>query len=151
MIETGQPAPEFSLSDQHGKTHTLADYHGQTVLLYFYPKDDTPGCVKEACTLAEAFDEFEELGVKVIGVSADSVESHKAFVEKYHLPFTLLADTKYETIKAYGAFKSDSDSEHGVHIDRVSYLISPDGVIVRTYPNVDPATHTTQILKDLKG
>ena len=149
MLQVGQPAPDFTLSDQYGKQQSLADYAGQTILLYFYPKDDTPGCTKEACTIAEVFNEFENLGVKVFGVSADTVESHKAFAEKYNLPFLLLSDPEHACIKAYGAYKEGDGSEHSSHIDRVSYLISPDRIIVRSYPAVDPATHAVEILKDL--
>ncbi|MEX0913195.1 MAG: peroxiredoxin, partial [Candidatus Paceibacterota bacterium] len=138
MLQVGQTAPEFSLLDQHGKPQSLADYAGQTILLYFYPKDDTPGCTKEACTIAEVFNEFENLGVKVFGVSADSVESHKAFAEKYSLPFLLLSDADYSTVKAYGAYKEGDGPEHSPQIARVSYLISPDKVIIRAYPEVDP-------------
>ncbi len=151
MLQPGDAAPAFSLPDQDNKTHSLADYTGKTILLYFYPKDDTPGCTKEACTIAEVYDEFTGLDVKVIGVSADSSESHKAFAEKYHLPFTLLSDPSHETIKAYGAYKNGEGTEHGAHIERISYLIAPDGVISRSYPNVDPAIHALQILKDLRG
>lgn len=149
MLQVGQVAPDFTLLDQYGTQQNLADYAGQTVLLYFYPKDDTPGCTKEACTLAEVSNEFENLGVKVFGVSADTIDSHKAFAEKYHLPFLLLSDPDYTCVKAYDAFKEGNDSEHGTHIDRVSYLISPDQIIVSSYPNVDPATHAVGILKDL--
>lgn len=149
MLQVGQPAPDFTLQDQYGTKQSLTDYTGQTILLYFYPKDDTPGCTKEACTIAEVFNEFENLGVKVFGVSADSVESHKAFAEKYNLPFLLLSDPEYITVKAYDAFKGGDGTEHSAHIDRISYLISPDKVIVQAYPNVDPATHAVEILKDL--
>lgn len=149
MIETGQIAPDFSLPDQDGKTHSLANYRGQVVLIYFYPKDDTPGCTKEACTIAEVYDDFEKNGVKVFGISADSIESHKQFAEKYHLPFTLLSDPDRQVIVAYGANQEGEGSEHSTHTKRISYLVSPDGVIIRSYPDVDPATHALNILKDL--
>lgn len=149
MLQVGQSAPDFTLLDQYGKQQSLADHAGQTLLLYFYPKDDTAGCTKEACTIAEVFNEFENLGVKVLGVSADTVESHKSFAEKYNLPFLLLSDPEYTSIKAYDAYKEGDGSEHSSHIDRVSYLISPDKIIVRSYPAVDPATHAVEILKDL--
>lgn len=146
MLEVEQGAPAFSLPDQDGKVHNLEDYKGQTILLYFYPKDDTPGCTKEACTIADMYKEFENMGVKVFGVSADSTESHKAFAEKYNLPFTLLSDPTYETIKAYGAYKEDGSD---IHTARISYLISPQGTIAKSYPDVDPAGHAMEILKDL--
>jgi len=149
MIETGQIAPDFSLPDQDGKTHSLANYRGQVVLIYFYPKDDTPGCTKEACTIAEVYDDFEKNGVKVFGISTDSIESHKQFAEKYHLPFTLLSDPDRQVIVAYGANQEGEGSEHSTHTKRISYLVSPDGVIIRSYPDVDPATHALNILKDL--
>ena len=146
MLEVGQVAPEFSLADQDGQMCNLSDYKGQTILLYFYPKDDTPGCTKEACTIAEVYNEFEELGVKVFGISADGQESHKAFAEKYHLPFRLLSDPDHTVIKAYGAYV---ESDSGVHTARVSYLISPQGTVSKSYPDVEPAGHALQILQDL--
>jgi len=151
MLNIEQLAPAFSLPDQDGMMHNLSDYHGQMVLVYFYPKDDTPGCTKEACAIADMYNDFERQGVKVFGISADSVESHKKFAEKYNLPFSLLADTNYETIKAYEAFDGDGDSEHNVKIKRVSYLIDGEGKIIKIYPKVDPASHAVEILKDISG
>lgn len=149
MLEIGQQAPAFALLDQNNKLHNLSDYQGQTILLYFYPKDDTPGCTKEACTIAEVYNDFANLGVQVFGVSADSPESHKTFADKYHLPFTLLSDPAHETIKAYGAYNEEDSSGLGIHSKRISYLISPQGTIAKAYPEVDPATHAIEILKDL--
>ena len=117
MLTTNTPAPDFSLLDHNAETQTLADYRGSWVLLYFYPKDDTPGCTKEACTIAEAYDVFQEEGIVVMGVSKDSVASHKKFREKYNLPFILLADTEKEVIEAYGAAKKPFGTK------RISYLI----------------------------
>ncbi len=151
MLESRQTAPNFSLPDQDGVVQSLADHKGETVLVYFYPMDDTPGCTKEACTIAEMYNEFENNGVKVFGISPDSIESHKAFAEKYHLPFRLLSDPEFQAIKSYGAFQEKEATEHGAHTKRISYLISPDGVIIRTYPDVDPATHALEILKEVKG
>jgi len=151
MLETGQQAPDFSLADQDGKTHDLVNYRGQVVLIYFYPKDDTPGCTKEACTIAEMYDDFEKNDVKVFGISADDTVSHKQFAEKYHLPFTLLSDPDRKVITAYGANQEGESSEHSSHTKRISYLVSPDGVIIRSYPEVDPANHALEILKDLGG
>lgn len=144
MLNIGDIAPVFSLLDQEGNVHNLADYRGKTVLLYFYPKDDTPGCVKEACTIAEVYEEFENKGVKVFGVSPDDTASHKAFAEKYNLPFSLLSDPDMEVIKLYGAHEEGEQ-----YIKRISYLISPEGNIAKVYPNVDPATHAMDLLKDL--
>lgn len=150
MLEVNQTAPDFSLLDQHGQTRTLAEYQGQWLLIYFYPQDDTPGCTIEACMITEVYDDFAKLGIAVIGVSKDSVESHLNFAQKYNLPFTLLADTECEMIKNYGA-ASDSLSDDGTpRIKRISYLVNPEGVIAKTYPDVDPAIHAMSILKDVR-
>ena len=149
MLETGQKAPSFSLTDQNDQVHQLSYYVGQRVLLYFYPKDDTPGCTTEACAIAAVSDEFENAGVKVIGVSADDVASHKAFAAKYKLPFTLLSDLSLDTIKAYGAYKPEEKPGLGIHSRRISYLIDEEGNILKAYPEVDPATHAHTILADL--
>lgn len=149
MLEKGHEAPLFSLQDQEGKTHNLADYKGQKVVLYFYPKDDTPGCTTEACAITEVYGDFESRGVKVFGVSADDAASHKAFAEKYHLPFTLLSDPTFETIKAYGAYKEEDTTGLNIHSHRVSYLIDEEGKIEKAYPEVDPATHAHTILADI--
>ena len=144
MLTPTTHAPAFTLLDDTGVARSLADFAGKTVLLYFYPKDDTPGCTKEACMIRDVYNDFEKEGVVVIGVSTDSVASHKEFKEKYELPFILLADTDKTVVKAYEA--------NGLLMTkRVSYLIGPDGVILKTYPDVDPATHALQILKDLKA
>lgn len=150
MLTVGTPAPAFTRFDQDGVEHSLADYAGQWLVIYFYPKDDTPGCTKEACVLAEVYDEFERRQVAVIGVSKDSVKSHKKFAEKYKLPFTLLADESTEMIQAYDAWVEKSMyGKKYMGTDRVSYLVAPDGTVAKTYPDVDPATHAAVILKDL--
>lgn len=146
MIQAGTIAPNFGLLDQHGKMHALADYRGRPVLLYFYPEDDTSGCTKEACAIRDVYQDFEKGSVKVLGVSADSVASHKKFAEKYSLPFTLLADPKGEVIRAYEAMNED-----GQRAKRVSYLINGAGTIAKVYPKVDPTSHGAQILKDIRG
>ena len=142
MLEIKTPAPNFKLLDQDRMEHSLAYHRGNYVLVYFYPKDDTPGCTKEACTIRDMYKDFESNGVKVFGISADSVESHAKFAEKYQLPFTLLSDPKKETIAAYGAVGA-------VFNKRISYLIGPNGMIVKAYPKVDPAHHGGEILKDI--
>ncbi len=143
MLNEGQQAPDFSLLDQDGHKHSLGEYKGKWVLLYFYPKDDTPGCTAEACALRDNYADLTKLSV-VIGVSADSVESHKKFVDKYHLPFTLLADPEKKVIKEYGA--------NGIPFNkRISYLIDPQGKIVKVYPKVDPQQHAAEISKDLQA
>ncbi len=143
MLNTGTHAPDFTLLDQDGNAHTLSSYLGQYVLIYFYPKDDTPGCTKEACTIRDIYKDFESTGVKVFGVSKDSVASHKKFALKYDLPFTLLADTKRELIERYGAAKDNGGTQ------RISYLIDPEGMIVKTYPTVTPTEHGAEILRDV--
>ena len=140
MLNTGTQAPTFSALDQNGITQTLEDFKGKWVLLYFYPKDDTSGCTKEACGLRDNYDALQKYAT-ILGVSADSVESHKKFQEKYHLPFTLLADTKREIINTYGA---------GGFFKRISYLINPQGVIAKTYEKVNPTYHAREILHDLQ-
>lgn len=144
MLQPQTLAPKFSLSAQDGQTYSLEQFRGKYTLLYFYPKDDTPGCTKEACTIRDQFAEFGKMGIVVLGVSADSVESHKAFAEKYHLPFLLLADETKETIKAY-------EADGLLFTKRVSYLIDPQGMIAKVYPDVDPASHAGQILEDVRG
>jgi len=142
MLTLKSIAPEFTLPDQEGKNHSLAFHHGQFVLLYFYPKDDTAGCTKEACVIRDMYKDFESNNVKLFGVSSDSIESHKKFAEKYDLPFTLLSDTNKNVIKAY-------EAKGLIMTKRISYLINPDGLIEKIYPNVDPAHHGAEILKDI--
>lgn len=143
MIEINTPAPDFSLVDQDNIPHTLSKYRGQYVLIYFYPKDDTPGCTTEACTIRDMYKDFESNNVKVLGISKDSITSHKKFAEKYNLPFTLLSDTDKKVLELYGAAKEDGGT------NRISYLINPEGVIVKTYSKVDPTSHGAEILKDI--
>jgi len=142
MLEPGMKAPSFTTKDQSDKEVSLLDFHGQYVILYFYPKDDTSGCTKEACSIRDSYEIFKKYAV-VLGVSADSVESHKKFEEKYHLPFILLADTSKEIIKKYEA--------DGIFTKRITYLIDPGGIIVKAYPKVDPSTHSEELLHDLES
>ena len=151
MLEIGTKAPGFSLADQDNANHSLADYAGKYVLLYFYPKDDTPGCTKEACAIADVYNDFKRLGLQVLGVSKDTPASHKKFAQKYNLPFTLLSDTELEVAKAYDAWQEKSMyGKSFMGVNRISYLIDPKGRISRVYPKVDPASHALEILKDLK-
>lgn len=149
-LKSGEPAPAFSLPDQTGTTHSLADYRGKWVLLYFYPKDDTPGCTKEACAIRDHFPAFGTLDAVVFGVSADPVKSHAKFAEKYDLPFPLLADERAETVKAYDAWgpKKFMGKEF-LGVKRVSYLIDPAGRIAKAYPKVKAAEHAEEVLGDL--
>jgi peroxiredoxin Q/BCP len=151
LPKVGATAPAINLPDQDGKMQKLSDYKGQYVLIYFYPKDDTPGCTKEACGLRDSFPNFKKLNAKVLGISADSVAKHKKFAEKYELPFTLLADEGREVVEKYGVW--DKKSMYGrifMGINRTSFLVDPNGKIVRIYEKVKPADHATQVLADLK-
>lgn len=152
MLKIGRKAPLFKLLDQNGEEQSLKAQKGQWVLLYFYPKDDTPGCTKEACTIAEVYKDFSRLKVKVFGMSKDNVRSHKKFAEKYELPFTLLSDPTMETMAKYGALalkKMYGKEVRGTN--RISYVIDPEGKIAQVYPEVDPASHALQLLKDIKA
>lgn len=151
-LTVGEIAPDFSLFDQNGKQHTLAGYRGQWIVLYFYPKDDTPGCTKEACAFRDTFSEFEKLDMPVFGISTDSVESHGKFVEKYELPFTLLADEQKEVVRLYGVWgqKTFRGKEYeGTH--RMSFLIDPQGKIAKMYEKVKPAAHAEEVLNDVRS
>ena len=141
MLEEGTKIIDFSLVDQDGVVHKLSDYSDSRVLLYFYPKDDTPGCTKEACMITEVYDDFKKARITVLGISTDKPESHKKFKEKYNLPFTLLSDPDKKVIKEYGANSL-------LLTKRISYLIDK-GIIIKTYPKVDPANHAMEILNDV--
>ena len=143
-------APDFSLPDQDNKIHKLSDYKGKWVLLYFYPKDNTPGCTTEACTLRDAFEEFDRKNAVVLGVSADSPKSHAGFASKHKLPFTLLSDENKEVLTAYGVWaKKKFLGKEYMGILRNSYLIDPKGKIVKIYKGVKPAKHAEEVLVDL--
>lgn len=143
-------APAFCLPDQNNETHCLKDYAGQWVLVYFYPKDDTPGCTKEACMLRDVWGDFATKNAVVLGISADSVKSHKKFEEKYELPFPLLADTDKEVVKAFGVLKEKSMfGKTYMGISRESFLINPEGEIAKHYKQVKPAEHAVEVLRDL--
>jgi peroxiredoxin Q/BCP len=151
LFEINSQAPDFTLPDQDGVERSLSDYRGQSVLLYFYPKDDTSGCTKEACSIRDAFPHFEGLNVKVLGVSIDSVASHKKFAEKYNLPFTLLSDEHKKVVKLYrvwGEKKFMGREYEGTM--RTSFLIDPTGAIEKIYNAVKPETHAQEVLNDLK-
>lgn len=144
-------APNFSLPDQNGDVHTLTQYVGKWVIVYFYPKDNTPGCTKEACNFRDGREVLEAAGAVLLGISKDTVGSHKRFIDAFSLNFTLLSDRDTETIKAYGAWgKKKFMGREFMGILRNTYLINPDGEITKTYESVDPATHVDELLKDLK-
>lgn len=147
-----KPAPNFSLLDQDGNTHSLYDYRGKWLVLYFYPKDDTPGCTTEACSFRDEYQYIQEQGAEVVGVSKDTPKSHKKFAEKYNLNFTLLSDETGEMIEAYGAWgERNMFGKKFMGILRSTFIIDPDGNIVREYPNVSPKDHAVQIVKDLQA
>ena len=144
-------APLFTLPDQNGKEHSLVDYEGKWVLLYFYPKDDTPGCTKEACTIRDSFPDFKKLKIAVLGMSVDSVKSHKKFEKKYKLPFTLLSDDEKEVVKKYGVWgKKKFMGRVYEGTLRTSFLIDPKGKIAKIYEDVNPVMHAAEVLADMK-
>lgn len=142
MVQIGDPALEFSLPDQTGTIRTNEEFKSLRYVIYFYPKDDTPGCTTEACAIRDNYSRFKELNVPVIGVSSDSVTSHKRFAEKYHLPFVLLSDKDHVLVSGYGA--------NGITFPkRVTFVVGTNGKITKVYPKVTPATHATELLSDL--
>lgn len=150
-LEEGQKAPAFSLPDETGTIHTLAKYKGSWVVLYFYPKDDTPGCTVEACSFRDNLPEFKKMDAVILGVSTDSIKSHHKFSEKFKLPFTLLADEDKTVVNAYGVWaKKKFMGREYLGVLRTSFLIDPKGVIAKIYKNVKPAEHTEEVLNDLK-
>ena len=147
LLEAGAKAPDFSTTDQNGKQIKLKDYRGKKVVLYFYPKDDTPGCTKEACAFRDHFSEFRKQGVEILGVSIDGEKSHKAFTEKFKLPFSLLADTDKKIVTAYGAWGEKSMyGRKYMGTFRVTYLIDEAGRIAAVFPKVKPNEHAQEIL-----
>lgn len=150
MLTVGTKAPAFSLPDQNGDLHTLEEYRGKKVILYFYPKDNTAGCTKQACGFGERYPQFQEKGAVVIGISKDSVKSHKNFETKYELPFTLLADPELEAIQAYDVWKEKKNyGKVSMGVVRTTYLIDEEGVIIRAYDKVKAADNPQQMLEEL--
>ncbi len=143
----GTAAPAFNLQDQNGDWHKLEDYSGQWLAVYFYPRDDTPGCTTEACNFRDNIYAFKAIGAAVVGISVDDVESHKEFSDKYKLPFTILADSDNETSKAYGVLR---DYKLIKIASRQTFLIDPEGNIAKHYDDVDPDEHTNEVLTDIK-
>ncbi|MBU0530314.1 MAG: thioredoxin-dependent thiol peroxidase [Candidatus Aenigmatarchaeota archaeon] len=151
MIKEGSQAPEFSLKDSEGKTHKLSDYRGKKIVLYFYPRDNTPGCTKEACNFRDDDSEIRKRNGVVLGVSGDSEESHKKFQEKHKLPFTLLSDPEKEVIKRYGAWKEKRMyGKTFLGIQRSTFLIDEKGNVIKVFPNVKVDNHSKEILDLLK-
>lgn len=150
MLQIGTKAPDFTLPDQNGKMHSLSDYRGQKVVLYFYPKDMTAGCTKQACGFAELYPQFQEKGAVVLGVSKDSVASHKRFEEKYNLPFTILSDPEKEVIQAYDVWKEKKlYGKVSMGVVRTTYLIDEEGTIIRAFDRVKAADNPAQMLGEL--
>jgi peroxiredoxin Q/BCP len=143
----GSPAPAFRLQDQNGKWHSLSDYAGKWVVLYFYPKDNTPGCTTQACEFRDNIFAYREAGAAILGVSVDDVASHKAFSEQHGLPFPILADSEKTTATAYGTLTTYKDM---VLSQRDTYIIDPEGRIAKHYVKVDPKGHSELVLADLK-
>lgn len=150
MLETGTKAPAFKLPDQNGIMHTLEEYRGKKIILYFYPKDNTPGCTKQACGFGELYPQFQEKGAVVIGVSKDSVASHKKFEEKYGLPFTLLSDTELSCIQDYDVWKEKVNyGKVSMGVVRTTYLIDENGIIVKAFGKVKAADNPAQMLAEI--
>ena len=150
MLEIGTNAPDFTLPDQNGNMHSLSEYRGKKVILYFYPKDNTPGCTKQACGFAERFPQFTEKGAVILGISKDSVASHKKFEEKYGLPFTLLADPELVAIQAYDVWQEKKNyGKTYMGVVRSTYLIDEKGKIVKAFDKVKAADNPEQMLGEL--
>ena len=150
MLEAGMKAPDFTLQDKDGRDVSLSDFRGQKVVLYFYPKDSTPGCTRQACAFAAAYPAFREKGVQVIGVSRDSIASHGKFAEKYALPFLLLSDPELTAIRAYGVWQEKKlYGKISMGVVRTTFLIGEDGTLLRVMPKVNPDTNAAEILEVL--
>ncbi|HQM55511.1 MAG TPA: thioredoxin-dependent thiol peroxidase [Anaerolineaceae bacterium] len=150
MLKENTQAPDFSLPDETGVIHTLSQYAGRNIILYFYPKDDTPGCTIEACNFRDDYSAYENSQVVILGVSPDSPKSHARFKDKYHLPFSLLSDEEHKVLEMYGVWgkkKMFGKEYHGVL--RTTYLIGKDGKIIKVFKNVKPAGHSAEILANL--
>ena len=152
MLEVGAKAPDFTLPDQNGNPVSLSDYRGQKVILYFYPRDNTPGCTRQACAFAASYDGFKALNAVVIGVSKDSSASHLKFIQKYELPFTLLSDPETAVLQAYGVWQEKKlYGKTSMGVVRSTYIINEDGVIEKAMPKVKPDTNAAEILACLTG
>ena len=152
MLETGMKAPDFSLLDKDGNTVRLSDFQGKKVVLYFYPKDNTPGCTRQACAFAASYAQFKTQDVIVIGISKDSVASHQKFAQKYDLPFILLSDPELQAIQAYGVWQEKKlYGKVSMRVVRTTYIIDEQGHIEKVMPKVKPDTNATDILSYLEG
>lgn len=152
MLEVGMKAPDFTLQDKDGKEVSLSDFAGKRVVLYFYPRDNTPGCTRQACAFAQNYQGFKDLDAEVIGISKDSVASHVKFAQKYELPFVLLSDPELKAIQAYDVWKEKKlYGKVSMGVVRTTYVIDPNGVIEKVMPKVKPDTNAAEILAYLKG
>ena len=150
MLEIGIKAPDFTLLNQDGREVSLADYRGKKVILYFYPKDDTPGCTSQACGFTQLYPDFKEKGAEIIGISKDSVKSHRKFADKYNLTFTLLADTETKVVEAYDVWKEKSMyGKKYMGVVRTTYLIDEEGMIIKAYDQVNAAKNPEEMLENL--
>ena len=150
MLNVNEKAPNFTLKDQNGETVSLSDFRGKRVVLYFYPKDNTPGCTRQACAFAGAYEEFRKRGVEVIGISRDSVESHIKFAEKYNLPFRILSDPTLDVINAYGVWQEKKlYGKVSFGVVRTTFIIDEQGIIEKVMPKVKPDTNAQEILEFL--
>ncbi|MGI8884432.1 MAG: thioredoxin-dependent thiol peroxidase [Pyrinomonadaceae bacterium] len=148
MLQEGESAPDFTAKNQNGESVKLSDLRGKRVILYFYPKDDTPGCTKQACSLRDSFDVFEEKGIKIFGVSIDDENSHRKFISKYALPFDLLADTEKEIVNAYGVYGEKMNyGRKYFGINRTTFLINETGLIVKIFKKVKVDEHAVEVLE----
>jgi len=147
VVEEGKQAPEFELESDTGETVRLSDLRGKSVILYFYPKDDTPGCTTEACEFRDSYDRFRAQGIEVIGVSPDGAESHRKFKDKYELPFPLLADPDRSAAEAYGVWKEKKNyGKTTMGVDRSTFVIGPDGTLVKAMRGIKAAGHAADLL-----
>lgn len=152
MLSIGTKAPDFTLTDQNGRSVSLSDFSGKRIVLYFYPKDNTPGCTRQACAFAGAYEEFKALDVVVIGISKDSSASHQKFAQKYDLPFLLLSDPELVAIQAYGVWQEKKNyGKVSMGVVRSTYVIDPNGIIEQALSNVKPDTNAAEILSCLRG
>ena len=152
MLEEKTAAPSFELNDKDGKKYSLSDFAGQKIVVYFYPKDNTPGCTRQACAFAAAYEDFKTLNVPVIGISKDNEASHRKFAEKHGLPFILLSDPELEAIKAYDVWQEKKlYGKVSMGVVRTTYIIDESGVIIKAMPKVKPDTNAAEVIKFLKG